>query len=371
MTDLIDKIKDRARELGFDDVAVTSAQLSHNTGKNLESYVKREHHGQMAWLAETLTRRKSPKLMWPRAKTAIVVATNYGPELDPMARLKQKSDGIISVYALNRDYHDVTKGKLKQLAGWFAGQTGNEVKVFVDTAPLMEKPLAEKSGIGWQGKHTNLVSREFGSWLFLGVILTDLEIIADEPSQNHCGNCNACLEACPTNAFARAHEIDARRCLSYLTIEFNGHIDREFRKAMGNRIYGCDDCLAVCPWNKFAQLGREAKLQARNKFIDPPLADLADLDDRAFREFFSASPVKRSGRDRFVRNVMIAIGNSGNRALAQKAKSRLDDESPLVRAMAVWACSRLLTGFEFSHLKNQFVKLETDDAVRIEWERGP
>ncbi|MDF2781585.1 MAG: hypothetical protein K0S96_1389, partial [Geminicoccaceae bacterium] len=276
--------------------------------------------------------------------------------------------GTISVYAQNRDYHDLIKGRLKQLAGWLHARLGAEAKVFVDTAPILEKPLAQQAGIGWQGKHSNLVSRAFGSWLFLGEILTDLELAPDPAETDHCGSCRACLEVCPTDAFPAPYQLDARRCISYLTIEHQGHIAHEFRRAIGNRIYGCDDCLAVCPWNKFARIATEAKLCARDDRRAPALADLARLDEAGFRALFAGSPIKRTGRDRFVRNVLIAIGNSGDPALAAVAEERLADTSPLVRAMAVWALAELLDRASFGALAMRHAGSEPDPAVRAEWQ---
>jgi epoxyqueuosine reductase len=295
-----------------------------------------------------------------------MLGMNYGPDHDPREDLNRKSAGNISVYARNRDYHDVIKGKLKEIGGRFAARSGAEIKVFVDTAPVMEKPLAAKAGLGWQGKHTNLLSREFGSWLFLGSIFTDIELIPDAPEIDHCGSCRACLDACPTHAFPAPYKIDARRCISYLTIEHKGPIDPEFRPLMGNRIYGCDDCLAACPWNKFAQTGREMKLAARADLAEPPLAALLALDDAAFRSFFSGSPVKRIGRDRFIRNCLIAAGNSGDPDLIEHCRRLLGDASPYVRAMAVWALSRL-GGLETSrHLLSE----ETDENVLAELQQA-
>jgi len=367
---LAQKLVDRAKMLGFDVVKFTEAQLPALTGERLEEFVVAEWHGSMNWLPETLERRKTPTAMWSGAVSAIVLATNYGPEIDPLERLDNKTAGNISVYALNRDYHDVVKGRLKQLAGWFAAESCGEVKVFVDTAPLMEKPLAAQAGVGWQGKHTNLVSREFGSWLFLGVILTTAKLPATPVSRDNCGQCNACIEICPTNAIPSAYKVDARRCISYLTIEYDGHIAAEFRKAIGNRIYGCDDCLAICPWNKFAQNAHEAKFKARDDLIAPELADLARLNDQAFRKMFSGSPVKRIGRDRFIRNVLIAIGNSGEAELSDTAKGLLKDPSAPVRAMAVWALKQLTASEVFYQLSAQYQPDETDKNVLSEWENA-
>ena len=320
----------------------------------------------MAWMEETAARRADPAVLWPDVRTVIMLGLNYGPEDDPRALLEARDRGNISVYARNRDYHDIIKGKLKQVAGRLASRTGAEVKVFVDTAPVMEKPLGEAAGLGWQGKHTNLVSREFGSWLFLGSIFTALELPVDPPETDHCGKCRACLDACPTNAFPSPYRIDARRCISYLTIENAGPIPREFRVAMGNRIYGCDDCLAACPWNKFAKAASEMKLKARPEYEGPRLANLVALDDAAFRAFFSGSPVKRIGRDRFVRNVLVAIGNSGEASLLPAVRTLLDDPAPVVRGSAVWALSRLASA-EFDARRAAALAAEPDEAVRAEW----
>lgn len=295
----------------------------------------------MGWMAETVARRISPEAMWPQARSAIMLAANYGQGLDAFARLQQKSTGVISTYALHRDYHDVVKGRLKRLAHWFAKASGHEVKVFVDTAPLMEKPLAAQAGLGWQGKHTNLVSRQLGSWFFIGSILTTAELSFDEAEEDHCGSCRACLDICPTRAFTGPRQIDARRCISYLTIEHKGEIAEEFRHAIGNRIYGCDDCLAICPWNKFAEISREAKFAARADLVEPGLGELLALDDAGFRAKFSASPVKRIGRDSFMRNCLIAAGNSGDTALTGAVKAHLHGENKVVRDMAQWALQRL------------------------------
>jgi epoxyqueuosine reductase len=324
----------------------------------------------MDWLELHASRRGSPKALWPGAGSVVMLGLNYGPASDPLANLARKDRATISVYARNRDYHDLIKGKLKTLAGRFAAKTTSAVKVFVDTAPLMEKPLAAAAGIGWQGKHTNLVSREFGSWLFLGAILTEISLPADTSEIDHCGSCRACLDICPTDAFPAPYRLDARRCISYLTIEHKGPIPREFRKAIGNRIYGCDDCLAVCPWNKFARTTREMKLAARDDLVAPALADLAGLDDRAFRARFSGSPIKRIGRDRFVRNVLIAIGNSERPELAPVAERHLDDASPLVRGAAVWAVSSLEAARSVFHRARRG-GMETDADVIAEWEAEP
>jgi epoxyqueuosine reductase len=295
----------------------------------------------MDWMARHADRRADPRVLWPEVRTIVMLGINYGPSDDPLAILKQRTCGDISVYAQGDDYHDVIKPRLKHLGRWLIEQAGGDIKVFVDTAPAMEKPLAQAAGLGWQGKHTNLVSREHGSWLFLGALFTTLDLPPDAADEDHCGTCHACLDICPTNAFPAPYRLDARRCISYLTIEHKRPIPRELRPLLGNRIYGCDDCLAVCPWNKFAQAGREAKLAARAALHAPQLAELATLDDAAFRTLFTKSAVKRIGRARFVRNVIIAIGNSGDAALAGAAEHLLDDPSPLVRGAAIWALGQL------------------------------
>jgi epoxyqueuosine reductase len=319
----------------------------------------------MVWMAETLQRRASPRALWPEVRSIIVLAMNYGPSHDPLDVLKKPDRAAISVYAQNRDYHDIIKGKLKGVAGKLAARSGGDVKVFVDTAPVMEKPLAEAAGIGWQGKHTNLVSRELGSWLFLGTIFATADLEPDAAEQDHCGTCRACLDICPTAAFPAPYRLDARRCISYLTIENKGPIPHEFREAIGNRIYGCDDCLAVCPWNKFAREASESKLKARDDLREPMLADLLQLDDAAFRTLFTGSPVKRIGRDRFIRNVLIAAGNSGKASLAPQCRALLEDASPLVRGAAVWALSRLMTGEQFREVAARLP--DADESVQDEW----
>ena len=360
-------IRDRALALGFDAVGFAAPDGIRDAGAKLAEFIAAGWHGDMGWMADTAARRRHPNALWPEARSVVMVAVNYGPESDPLSILDARERGAISVYARHRDYHDVVKGRLKQLAGWMHAAFAAEVKVFVDTAPVMEKPLAEAAGLGWRGKHTNLVSRGHGSWLFLGSVFTTLELAPDPPERDHCGSCHACLDICPTNAFPAPYRLDARRCISYLTIEHKGHIAREFRAAMGNRIYGCDDCLAVCPWNKYATRTNEPKLRARDDLRAPELATLAALDDAGFRRLFAGSAIKRTGRDRFVRNVLIAIGNSGEQALAAPAKSRLDDPSPLVRAMAVWALARLLDEAKFAALRADRLPAETDPAVRGEW----
>ena len=364
------RIRDRALALGFDAVGVARADAAGGAGRRLAEFVARGWHGDMGWLAATLDRRRDPRVLWPGARSAVMVALNYAPPGDPLAVLADRGAGALSVHARNRDYHRVLKGRLKTLAGWVAARLGGEVKVFVDTAPLLEKPLAAAAGLGWQGKHTNLVSRAHGSWLFLGALLSSLELAPAAPAEDRCGRCRRCLDVCPTDAFPAPYRLDARRCISYLTIEHKGHIPRALRAAMGNRIYGCDDCLAVCPWNKFARAAAEPAFAARESLSAPRLAELAALDDAAFRALFSASPVKRIGRDRFVRNVLIAIGNSGDAALAPCAAARLDDASPLPRAAAIWALRRLLQPPAFAALRARHAPRETDPDVAAEWADG-
>jgi epoxyqueuosine reductase len=358
---------ERARGLGIDAVGFAAPALPRARQSAYRRYLAAGHHGDMAWLARDPERRESPKALWPQVETVIVCGVNYGPDDDPLGALARRDRAAISVYARHRDYHDLIKGRLKQLAGWLHAAFGAEVKVFVDTAPVLEKPLAERAGIGWQGKHSNLVSRRYGSWLFLGEIFTDLRIEPDPPESDHCGSCRACLDVCPTAAFPAPYRLDARRCISYLTIEHKGHIPREFREPIGNRVYGCDDCLAVCPWNKFARTASEAQLRAREDLRAPALAELARLDDAGFRRLFARSPIKRTGRDRFVRNVLIAIGNSGKPDLAGRAEERLGDASPLVRAMAVWALGRLRGRAALGALAGRHLAVERDPAVLQEW----
>ena len=369
------QIRAEAASLGFDICRFTDlpepGDETWPAAGRLAEYVEAGRHGEMAWMAETAGRRAHPRAMWGEARSAIVLGMNYGPDRDPLAILRQPARGAISVYAQGDDYHELIKARLKALARWLQSRLGGELKVFVDTAPLLEKPLAARAGLGWQGKHSNLVSREFGSWLFLGSILTTLELAPDPPDPTGCGSCRACLDICPTNAFPAPYQLDARRCISYLTIELKGPIPHEFRDALGNRIYGCDDCLAVCPWNKFASRAAEQKLHARAALRAPTLADLARLDDAAFRALFSKSPVKRTGRDRFVRNVAYALGNSGDPSLAAEAIRLLDDASPLVRGAAVWALSRLLGETAFEALRATRLPAENDEGVRAEWAAPP
>jgi epoxyqueuosine reductase len=366
------ELTQQARTLGFDCAGVTDPGAITQAGPYFLEFLSTGGHGDMDWLAANPERRSDPRNLWAGVRSVIMLGVNYGPDEDPLSILQARTRGAISVYAQGDDYHDVIKKRLKALAGWLAAAGACEVKVFVDTAAVMEKPLAQAAGLGWQGKHTNLVSREFGSWLFLGAIFTDADLLRDEADTDHCGSCRACLDICPTSAFPAPYKLDARRCISYLTIENKGPIAREFRKAIGNRIYGCDDCLAVCPWNKFASAGHEAKLSAREELRAPELSSLARLDDAAFRKLFSKSPVKRIGRNRFIRNVLIAIGNSNDPSLATEARRLLSDASPLVRGAAVWALSQLLQPSAFARLASKVAMAETDMTVQTEWEAaGP
>ncbi|WMT74986.1 tRNA epoxyqueuosine(34) reductase QueG [Bradyrhizobium sp. Ash2021] len=366
--DLKTALARQARSLGFDCIGVTGPEAIAAAGKYFREFLESGGHGSMDWLAASPERRTDPRVLWPGVRSIIMLGVNYGPDENPLEILEKRSCGAISAYAQGDDYHDVIKKRLKALARWLVATTGDDVKVFVDTAAVMEKPLAQAAGLGWQGKHTNLVSREFGSWLFLGAIFTASDLPRDESDIDHCGSCQACQDICPTAAFPAPYKLDARRCISYLTIENKGPIPHEFRKAIGNRIYGCDDCLAVCPWNKFAQQGRETKLAAREQLRAPQLSELARLDDTTFRALFAKSPVKRIGRDRFIRNVLIAIGNSNQAALAQEAERLLGDESSLVRGAAVWALSQLLGREKFCTLAAKTLGTEADDSVREEWQ---
>jgi epoxyqueuosine reductase len=366
---LKESIEQQARALGFDCIGIAAPDAIADAAKHFRDFLASGAHGDMNWLAQNPERRADPRTLWPAVRSVIMLGVNYGPDDDPLAILSERTRGAISVYAQGDDYHDLIKKRLKTLARWLVATAPCEVKVFVDTAAVMEKPLAQAAGLGWQGKHTNLVSRAFGSWLFLGAIYTTLDLPRDEAETDHCGSCQACLDICPTAAFPAPYKLDARRCISYLTIENKGPIPHEFRKAIGNRVYGCDDCLAACPWNKFAQEGREAKLAARDELRAPGLRELAQFDDAAFRAHFSKSPVKRIGRDRFIRNVLIATGNSGDSGLADTAERLLADDSALVRGAAVWALSQLVTRKRFDELASKTMALETDQSVQEEWRR--
>lgn len=357
-----------AQEIGFDDIAITAPVLG-GAGEKLDEFIALGRHGDMAWMPEKAHRRSDPLTLWPEARSVIMVAHNYGPDTDPTAIHAKKGRGAISVYAQGKDYHDVLKKRLKRLARHVHQTQDCAVKVFVDTAPVMEKPLAAMAGLGWQGKHTNLVSRTYGSWLFLGALFTTLDLPPDTPHDDRCGTCHACLDACPTQAFPAPYQLDARRCISYLTIEHKGHIEREFRSKMGNRIYGCDDCLAACPWNRFAQTAREAAYHAREYLKSPTLAEILTLDDERFRAFFTGSPIKRTGRDRFLRNALIAAGNSNDPTLLAPVISLLDDASPLVRAMAVWALGQLADADQRASVQSSYQDREHDADVLSEWDQ--
>jgi epoxyqueuosine reductase len=361
------RIAEEAKALGFDAIRFASADPVEGAGASLAAFLAEGREGDMAWLADTSERRKSPLALWPEARTVILLGLNYGRKGDPLAILSERSRGAISAYAQSADYHDVLKARLKNLAARVQELTGEDVKLFVDTAPVMEKPLAARAGLGWQGKHTNLVSRDFGSWLFLGEIFTSAMIEPDASEEDHCGACRRCLDVCPTGAFTAPYRLDARACISYLTIEHKGHVAPLYRAAMGNRIFGCDDCLAVCPWNKFAQAARDTALAVKAGSDNPPLAELLVLDDAAFRARFRGTPIKRTGCNRFLRNVLIAAGNSGDVSLVSLVEARLDDASPLVRAMAVWALARLAPD-RFSALR-ACGAADPDPSVRGEWVR--
>nr|WP_239642420.1 tRNA epoxyqueuosine(34) reductase QueG [Candidatus Micropelagos thuwalensis] len=382
--DLTRLFRDIAHAEGFDAVGFVSPDAIPEAATRLHEFISAGRHGDMDWMETHQTRREAPLNLWADVKTVIMLGMNYGPDTNPLDALEVKEKGVISVYARGHDYHDIIKKKLKKLARRLVEETGGAVKVFVDTAPIMEKPLAEAAGLGWQGKHTNLVSRTFGSWLFLGSIFTTSDLPKDTPEIDHCGSCSACLDICPTDAFPEPYKLDARRCISYLTIEAKSQIPLEFRSKMGNHIYGCDDCLTVCPWNKYASISREAKLHARTELTAPDLLTLVKLDDTNFRALFRASPIKRTGRDRFVRNVLIAIGNAAGAANnAQRLKyltaieSRLADTAPLVRGMAVWALGQYLSADDMKSRATNVLSdsssgvvsaQEMDETVRAEWE---
>jgi epoxyqueuosine reductase len=371
MQPIREAIRERALALGFDAVGFAEANLGAATRADLTEFLARGYHGDMGWLAARARERGAPRELWPEAKSVVVVGLNYAPDGDPLAALERPDCGAISVYAQGRDYHDTLKRRLRALARWIAAEWPGAVKLFVDTAPVMEKPLAECAGLGWQGKHTNLVSRRFGSWLFLGEIYLALDLEPDPAEGDHCGSCRRCLDICPTGAFLAPHQLDARRCISYLTIEHKGMIPLALRPLIGNRIYGCDDCLAVCPWNKFAQAACEPDFRPRAALTAPRLAELAALDDAEFRRLFAGSAVKRIGRDRFLRNVLIAIGNAppGDETLLTAARRALDDAAPLVRAAAVWAFARLAPAADCAAERERRLPRETEPLVRAEWER--
>ncbi|MGE0022757.1 MAG: tRNA epoxyqueuosine(34) reductase QueG [Hyphomicrobium sp.] len=360
-------LRDKAHAAGFHSVRIARPDAIPLAGERLLAFLAEGRHGSMEWMKTTADRRRDPRELWPETRSVVMLAMSYAPDTDPMLALAEPLTAVVSTYAKRADYHDVMKRKLKDLAGALEQDSGAPVKVFVDTAPLMEKPLAEAAGIGWQGKHTNLVAREAGSWLFLGAILSAAELEPDNPEHDHCGSCSRCLDVCPTRAFPAPYQLDARRCIAYLTIEHKGHIAPEFREPIGNRVFGCDDCLAVCPWNKFAAEAREARLSVRAELDNPPLADLLVLDDAAFRARFRGTPVKRTGRDRVVRNCLIAAGNAGDASLLPHVTALLGDPSPLVRAMAVWAYRRLAAPDAISAARTAHELAEPDPDVRREW----
>ncbi len=365
--DLSKQLTEVAREAGFDCLGMIGVDEVTDLREALEHFVHEGRHGDMGWLCDHLERRAHPTGLWADVRSVIMLGMNYGPDGDPLKGLDQKSNGVISVYAKGKDYHSIINKRLKRVAGWLAKTTGEQVKIFVDTAPVTEKPLAASAGLGWQGKHTNIVSRDYGSWLFLGAIFTTAEIASSDVEQDHCGGCERCLDICPTDAFIAPYQLDARRCISYLTIEYKGHIERELREKMGNHIFGCDDCLAVCPWNKFAKLASEQRFHPRQECDNPPLRELLALDDAAFRERFKGTPIKRAGRDCFVRNVLIACGNSGDGDLVGDIMPLLEDDAPVVRAMAVWALSQLMEAAAFEVVRGEAMVGETDRNVLHEW----
>ena len=365
--DIKAQLRDRARALGFETIRFARSDAIPRAGERLATFLAEGRHGSMDWMEATAERRGDPRSLWPEARSVVMLAMSYAPDVDPMLALEEPLRGVVSTYAKRSDYHDVMKGKLKELAGLIQRETQEDVKVFVDTAPLMEKPLAEAAGIGWQGKHTNLVSREAGSWLFLGAILSAADLEPDPPERDHCGSCSRCLDVCPTKAFPAPYQLDARRCIAYLTIEYKGHIAEEFRAPIGNRIFGCDDCLAVCPWNKFAGEAREARLHMKAELDNPPLAELLTLDDTAFRARFRGTPIKRTGRDRVVRNCLIAAGNAGDASLLPFVEPLLGDPSALVRAMAVWAFHKLASPDRLDATRARHRLAETDPDVLKEW----
>jgi epoxyqueuosine reductase len=365
-----ERIRAKAKEEGFDAVGFAQAEMGLREKARLEAFVSLGHHGDMTWMAEHLERRKDPRSLWPGARSVIAVAINYGPENSPLNDLRAFDRANISVYARNKDYHNLIKKRLKKLGRWLGKEFNCDLKVFVDTAPILEKPLGQAAGIGWQGKHSNLVNQKFGSWLFLGEIFTTLNLEPDASEVDHCGSCKKCLDICPTNAFPEPYMLDASRCISYLTIEHKGHIPVEYREKMGNRIYGCDDCLAVCPWNKFAKMASESAFIPREDLSLPLLEDLLCLDDLSFRKKFSGSPIKRIGRNRFIRNVLIAMGNSRAKTPTVDFLNLLGDSSNIVRAMAVWALGRMISGKKLKTLSAPYLKVEPDADVLEEWDRA-
>jgi epoxyqueuosine reductase len=367
-SNLVDALQDRAKEEGFVAFGIAPGRLAPLASERLQQWLRDGLHGDMLWMESRADERANPDVLWPEVKSVIMLGMSYAPPQDPMVLADQDTRARISVYAQGRDYHDVVKGALKRLAGWLAHEADAGVKVFVDTAPVMEKALAQSAGLGWQGKHSNVVSREHGSWLFLGAIYTTAELEPALPSEDSCGSCRACLDICPTNAFPAPYRLDARRCISYLTIEHKGPIDLELRPLMGNHIYGCDDCLAVCPWNKFAETAAAHKaFSPRAELVAPQIADLLTLDDAAFRQLFSGSPIKRIGRDRFVRNVLIAAGNGTDAGLISQIEMLLADPAPVVRGAAIWALGRL-SPETFAQRRQDLFAGEQDASVLAEWD---
>ncbi len=356
-----------SKRLGFDAIGFTKPNFKNEVKRNLDDFFNNNYHGEMDWLKRNKTRRESPKNIWSNVKTIISLGINYGPDDDPLKLIKEKDLGNISVYARGEDYHKIIKKNLKIFGSWIVNKLNCEIKIFVDTAPVLEKNIAELAGLGWQGKHTNLVSKDFGSWLFLAEIFIDRNIEIDLPQEDNCGTCNKCQDICPTEAFTKEYKLDARKCISYLTIEHKSQIPIQYRKKIGNRIYGCDDCLAICPWNKFAKKSKEIRFTTKEKISDFSLSKLSKLEDKTFREFFSGSPIKRIGRDRFLRNVMIAIGNSGKRSLSKETIMKISDKSPLVRGAAIWATRNLLDDAEIKDIKEKSLNKERDNSVKKEW----
>jgi epoxyqueuosine reductase len=367
-SNLVDALQDRAKEEGFVAFGIAPGRLAPLASERLQQWLRDGLHGDMLWMESRADERANPDVLWPEVKSVIMLGMSYAPPQDPMVLADQDTRARISVYAQGRDYHDVVKGALKRLAGWLAYEADVGVKVFVDTAPVMEKALAQSAGLGWQGKHSNVVSREHGSWLFLGAIYTTSVLEPALPAEDSCGSCSACQDICPTNAFPAPYRLDARRCISYLTIEHKGPIDPELRPLMGNHIYGCDDCLAVCPWNKFAETAAAHKaFLPRAELVAPQIADLLTLDDAAFRKLFSGSPIKRIGRDRFVRNVLIAAGNGRDVGLVSQIENLLIDPEPVVRGAAIWALGRLSPA-ALARRRMEYAPSEQDPSVRAEWD---
>mgnify|MGYP000208109307 CR=1 FL=1 len=362
------KLVDKAYQEGFSSVGITIPSISDEVKFHLSQWIYNDYHGTMEWMERRVNERKNPKMLWPEVRSVIVLLDNYSPEGDSLSLLNmKKGKGKISVYARGDDYHKVMKKRMKRVGMWFEHETGESMRMFVDTAPVMEKAFAMQAGIGWQGKHTNLVSRNIGSWGFIGVLFASLDLPVDNKEKDHCGSCRRCIDICPTSAFPAPYSLDARRCISYLTIEMRGHIPVKLRPLIGDKIYGCDDCLAVCPWNKFAVQSVEARYHARKQLDEPDLSWLVTMDDSVFREVFSGSPIKRIGRDCFIRNVLIAIGNSGCQSYLHQVETLLCDSSPIVRAVAVWALSRIADIHTYRKHMQEQIESESDPYVLCEW----